>query len=65
MIHDISATLIRGGWYENTERWQEDGPRSLRWQADGIEYTLSTMMPEWGGLSEEELIQIAKSFPQD
>jgi hypothetical protein len=65
MIHDIPATLIRGGWYENTQRWQEDGPRSLRWQVDGIEYTLSTMMPEWGGLSEEELIQIAESFPQE
>jgi hypothetical protein len=65
MIHDMPATLIRGGWLENTQRWEEDGPRSLRWQADGLEYTLSTMMPEWGGLTEEELIQIAESFPQE
>jgi len=65
MIHDIPAMLIRGGWFENTQRWEEDGPRALRWQVNGIEYTLSTMMPEWGGLSEEELIQIAESIPQE
>jgi hypothetical protein len=65
MIHDTPATLIRGGWFENTRRWEEDGPRSLRWQANGLEYTLSTMMPEWCGLTEDELILIAESFPQN
>ncbi|MCB8942345.1 MAG: DUF4367 domain-containing protein [Ardenticatenaceae bacterium] len=65
MIHDIPATLIRGAWFENTQRWEEDGIRSLRWQMDGLEYMLSTTMPEWGGLSEAELIQMAESFPQE
>jgi hypothetical protein len=65
MIHDTPAMLIRGGWFENTQQWEEEGPIALRWQTGSIEYTLSTMMPEWGGLSEEELIQIAESFPQE
>lgn len=62
MINDINATLVQGGWNGDTHEWEDNGFRDLRWQIDGIEYTLSTGNEEWGGLSDEELIKIAESI---
>jgi hypothetical protein len=62
MVNGQTASLIRGGWYVDTQSWQDDGSRMLRWDLDGIEYTLQTGNEEWGGISDEELIKIAESI---
>jgi hypothetical protein len=63
MVNDITATLIRGGWYVDTQSWRDDGSRTLRWQMNGVAYQLTTGNETWGGLSDEELIQVAESIP--
>ena len=63
MVHDIAATLIRGNWYHGREEWVDDGSRILRWQMGGIEYQLGTGNVDHGGVTDEELIQIAESIP--
>jgi hypothetical protein len=62
MVNDIPATLVHGGWSADTQKWEDNGSHDLRWQIDGVEYTLSSGNEEWGGLSEEELIKIAESI---
>lgn len=62
MVNDVPATLVHGGWNADTQEWEDNGFRDLRWQIDGVEYTLSSGNVEWGGVSDEELIKIAESI---
>ncbi|MFZ0547541.1 MAG: DUF4367 domain-containing protein [Candidatus Promineifilaceae bacterium] len=62
MVNDIPASLMQGGWNEDTKKWQDYGNRDLSWQLDGVKYTLSSGSVELGGLSNEELIKIAESI---
>ncbi len=61
-INGIPATFIQGSWSADEQRWQDDGSKGIRWQIDGIEYYLRTGNEELGGLSDEELIQVAESI---
>lgn len=62
MVNEKPAILIRGGWDQGTESWQDDGLRILRWELNGVTYSLQTGNEEWGGLTQEELIQVAESI---
>jgi hypothetical protein len=62
MINDAPATLIHGSWHSEEERWVDDGGRALRWQLGDVIYHLSTGSEEFGGLSDQELIQAAESI---
>jgi hypothetical protein len=62
MVNDHPATIISGGWDVDSQSWEDNGSHMLRWELDGIEYTLSTGNEKWGGLSNEELIQVAESI---
>lgn len=70
-LNGRQALFIRGGWLSNTESWDENISRDVRWSQDGLTYQLST-----GGaftcpdepdhrcpLSDEALINIATSVP--
>jgi hypothetical protein len=62
MVNDHPATIISGGWDVDSQSWEDNGSHMLRWELDGIEYTLSTGNEKWGGLSNEELIRVAESI---
>lgn len=70
-LNGREAIFIRGGWLSNTESWDENISRDVRWHKDGLAYQLST-----GGayacpdepdyecpLSDADLIHIAASVP--
>lgn len=70
-LNGREALFTRGGWLSNTESWDENISRDVRWTQDGLTYQLST-----GGaftcpdepdyqcpLSDEALIHIAASVP--
>ena len=40
-INGVPATLIRGNWWSDEQRWKDDGSRAIRWQIDGIQYYLT------------------------
>lgn len=61
-IGETPGLLIRGGWDADSEEWRwEDWLRDLRWEQDGVTYTLST----WGDhLTDGELLAIAESVAE-
>jgi len=61
-INDVPATLIRGGWYPEEDKWKDDGGRAIRWQLGNVVYHLSTGNEDFGGLSDQDLIKVAESI---
>ena len=61
-INDAPAMLIRGSWDADLQEWRDTGYRALRWQLDGVVYQLSSGPEEFGGFSDEQLIQVAESI---
>jgi hypothetical protein len=68
-INGEEGLFIRGGWYENTESWNPDISRDVRWTRNGLIYHLSSsgpfLCPDEPDyrcpLTDEELINIAES----
>lgn len=69
-INGQEALFIRGGWLENTESWDPDISRDVRWVYEGLTYHLSTggqfSCPDEAEfrcpLGDDDLIRIAESI---